>query len=259
MDRLAPGLQTLDAALYEVIVSDDGVPTVEGLISEKYPWVKWVAGPQRGPAANRNSGAKAAEGEWLVFTDDDCLPQSCWLEAYASNRKFHDLLEGRTSAIGTPTRFDVECPINETGGNLWSCNFAINRGKFEDLNGFNEGFPSPAMEDVELNTRVNKAFLVRRFIPTAQVLHPWRRRQGLNYVTEQAASVAHYVNLHPEQAAKFSFPSVILTLIRTTKRNIAHALATGRFVGLSRQIYIDACSGFLNWREVARRSQRNAE
>ena len=253
LERLTPGAQTLDISKYEVIVSDDGVATVETLISAKYPWAKWVAGPRRGPAANRNNGATFACGEWLVFTDDDCLPDSGWLAAYASSISNYDILEGRTSSVGTRKRADEECPINESGGFLWSCNFAIKRDRFEYLRGFDESFPSPAMEDVELNTRVFKAMLSRRFVPDAQVLHPWRRRKGRDFAKAYAKSVAYYVKLHPEQAPKFALQSVSMTFLRTFKNRAAHAIKTGQFAGLARQIYLDGCSGFLSWREVARR------
>ena len=240
---------------YEVIVSDDGThSTAEQMIRELYPWARWFAGPRRGPAANRNNGAKQAKGEWIVFTDDDCLPQTGWLGAFASHSENIDLLEGRTSALGLPARGDDECPFNETGGYLWSCNFAIKCDKFEALKGFDEGFPSPAMEDVELNTRVNKASLTRRFVPTAHVLHPWRRRKGRDFAKAYAKSVAYYVKLHPEQAPKFALRSVSIAFLRTFKNRTVHAIKTGQFAGLARQIYLDACSGFLSWREVARRS-----
>src|SRR5580692_11754168 len=84
LNNLAPGAQTLSSDQYEVIVSDDGKQVrAEELIQQKFPWVKYVRGPQVGPAANRNTGAKIASGEWLVFTDDDCVLDANWLAAYA--------------------------------------------------------------------------------------------------------------------------------------------------------------------------------
>src|ERR1700743_99135 len=58
---------------YEVIVADDGSKsTAEELIRAEYAWARWVAGPRRGPAANRNAGARNARGAWVLFLDDDC-------------------------------------------------------------------------------------------------------------------------------------------------------------------------------------------
>lgn len=250
MDRLAPWLQTLDAALYEVIVSDDGVPTVEQLIAEKYPWANWIAGPQRGPAANRNHGASVAKGQWIVFTDDDCLPQPSWLEAYANNMNGYDVLEGKTSAHGVRSRIDEECPINETGGHLWSCNFAMQRDLFLKLGGFDESFPAAAMEDVELNTRVNESRLVRRFVSEALVLHPWRRRKGVKFARAYAKSVGHFVRLHPDAAPKFGLRSQLTTMLRSFKHNVRLALHMRTCAGLARQSLLDLYSQFLSWRAV---------
>ena len=52
---------------------------MERFLAQQYPWVSWGRGPRRGPAANRNAGALRARGEWLAFTDDDCVPDPNWL------------------------------------------------------------------------------------------------------------------------------------------------------------------------------------
>ena len=84
LDRLAPCAQSLSHDQYEVIVSDDSAhAAARELLFDRYPWVRWTGGPRRGPAANRNAGARVARGEWLVFTDDDCLPEFGWLEGLA--------------------------------------------------------------------------------------------------------------------------------------------------------------------------------
>ena len=120
LDRLAPGQQTLSADRYEVIVSDDGrQTTAEDMIQSHYPGVKWVEGPHRGAGANRNNGAQQARGEWLVFTDDDCLPSPGWLEAYVSAiTSGHGIYEGLTgceAGISSPL---MHAPSNQTGGFL---------------------------------------------------------------------------------------------------------------------------------------------
>src|SRR6185312_3373026 len=68
---------------YEVIVTDDSKNNIaKNLINENYPWVKWVDGPKKGPAANRNNGTKLAIGDWVIFIDDDCLPDTNLLREY---------------------------------------------------------------------------------------------------------------------------------------------------------------------------------
>src|SRR5207245_7591311 len=46
------------------------------------PALRYVpAANPRGPAAARNAGWRAANGEVIAFTDDDCIPEPGWLLA----------------------------------------------------------------------------------------------------------------------------------------------------------------------------------
>lgn len=208
LDCLAPGIQTLPFAQYEVIVSDDGVKTTaQEMIRERYPWVKWVAGLCRGPATNRNNGAKYAQGEWLAFADDDCLPDPQWLEAYAKAIVAQPsclVFEGRTYVDRPRKTLAEKSPANETGGYLWSCNFAIQRQLFESMGGFDERFPYAAMEDVDLRQRLTKAGYSFSFIKSASVCHPWRHRGGWDKLQQHQESTLIYLSIHPEESAKIN-------------------------------------------------------
>jgi GT2 family glycosyltransferase len=176
LDRLVPGAQTLPADQYEVIVTDDGEPTVERFLTEKYPWVSWGPGPRRGPAANRNAGARRARGEWLAFTDDDCVPDPNWLARFAT--AVHAgcrVYEGKTTCeAGIRSPVD-HAPVNITGGRLWSCNIFIRRETFEEVGGFDESFVYPHIEDLDLRERLVQAGYPFEFVPDAAVDHPPRR------------------------------------------------------------------------------------
>ena len=187
LDRLVPGAQTLPADAYEVIVADDfaGADNARTLVQEHYPGVRWVAGPGRGPAANRNRGAATARAPWLVFTDDDCVPQPGWLAAFAARLAEADgpklrVLEGATTAGGAKDYGPfMTVPLNEEGGCLWSCNFAIERELFEELGGFDDGFPYPHLEDVDLRLRLEDRGVPFPFVPDAVVEHPPRPSRGV--------------------------------------------------------------------------------
>lgn len=175
--RLTPGTQTLSPQLYEVIVTDDGVKdTAERMIKARYPWARWVAGPRRGPAANRNHGAQIARGTFLVFVDDDCLPVPNWLEAYATEvvPSVH-VYEGKTTCVSGFKSPLEEAPLNLTGGCLWSSNLMIRKSVFDELGGFDEMFRHAANEDADLRERIKQAGYDFPFVEAAVVDHPARR------------------------------------------------------------------------------------
>jgi GT2 family glycosyltransferase len=197
-----PGTVQRDDFLFEVVVTDDGSrSTAESLIREEFPWVRWCPGPRRGPAANRNSGGGRARGEWLLFLDDDCIPTKSWLKAYATaTQQFPDysVLEGRTEAPGPQVRCDHESPINVKGGALWSCNFGIKRSLFFEIGGFDEKFPFPCWEDMDLEFRLKDAGYTSKFLPDARAQHPWRPRRGTRFCFETAESMQYFISKHPE-------------------------------------------------------------
>ena len=205
LDCLAQPVQQLTTDSYEVIVTDDSKNNIaRKLVEEEFPWARWVEGPKRGPAANRNTGAKLAQGDWLVFIDDDCLPAYNLLAVYSRamlQHKHYQVFEGCTLADRPKRSFIEESPINDGGGYLWSCNFMIQkRFFFDSLNGFDEQFPYPAMEDVDLNYRILKTGAAALFVKDALVVHPWREQNKMFAITLQRfKSELYFVNKHPEK------------------------------------------------------------
>ncbi len=162
------------------------------------PWARWVAGPRRGPAANRNAGASVAAGEFLVFIDDDCLPEADLLAGYsAALRDDVAVYEGRISCnAGIPSPRQT-APENLTGGTLWSCNFAMRREAFADVGGFDDRFPLAHMEDVDMRDRILATGITIVFVPQASVDHPPRRLPwGARLARMHKAGVLYMV-LHP--------------------------------------------------------------
>lgn len=170
-------VQELSATDYEVIVTDDSSNNLaKDFLTVNFPWVQWVEGPKRGPAANRNNGAKYAKGEWLVFLDDDCVPESTILKAYENAINCYQntmVFEGKVIAERQKQSLAEEAPINEQGGYLWSCNFLIKKLLFTEIKGFDENFPYPAMEDIDLQIRLQKLTTII-FVNEAAVMHPWK-------------------------------------------------------------------------------------
>ncbi|QCR22604.1 glycosyltransferase family 2 protein [Pontibacter sp. SGAir0037] len=233
LDCLHPDVQSLKSDNYEVIVSDDGsLTTSESMIKEKYPWVRWVAGPRKGPAANRNNGVQHIRAPWIAFTDDDCLPNSNWIEAYVKAIKTnpsHNVFEGKTMPDREQQRFNEVSPRNEKGGYLWSCNLAVRANYYKEIGGYCEDFHFE-LEDIEFRTRVIKDGQELIFVPEASACHPWRL---VNYHYKVGIdSVLTLLKRHPDHRKYYSLTTRLKILIPQSINIIPYAFKY-KFRGLN--------------------------
>lgn len=223
LQRLAPGTQTLDATRYEVVVADDGdTGDARALLTERFPWAAYAAGPRRGPAANRNAGVRASRGEWIAFTDDDTLPDRDWLEQLLAASDGVQAVEGRTVCrIGVRSPRE-HAPVNELGGRWWTSNLAIRRDAFDTIGGFDERFTVPHMEDADLRERAFAAPLQWRFAPKAIVDHPPRRERW-------GADTASWHLAHMLFSAIHHQPHTLLYNLRAVARGRLRAIGRAPF------------------------------
>jgi GT2 family glycosyltransferase len=159
----------------EVIVSDDGERDPAGeRVRRHFPEVRFLDGPRRGPAANRNHGARHAIGEWLVFVDDDCQPADSWLHELGEEvaGRSLDVIEGKIVAPHKRDSIFLRHVENLAGDCFWSANLAIRRDVFEQIGGFDEDFTEAGGEDLELAHRIRSNGLRTIFCPSAVVYHP---------------------------------------------------------------------------------------
>ena len=232
LSQLDSAFQSIDVP-YEVIVTDDDKEgSARRNLEDTYPWVRWIQGPGKGPAANRNNGAAHANSQWLVFTDDDCLPDASWLSAFKEiiqSDQHVQVLEGKTVPIGERFSLDEAAPVNLKGGFLWSCNFAIKKHAFELLHGFDEAFPHACMEDVDFADRIVEASLPVIFVEKALVGHPWRKAKkswddgsgGEVYYP----ALAYYLSKHPDKHIQHTTKRYL----RDTVREFLHETLPGIF------------------------------
>lgn len=212
LNLLSPSSQKVDPSIYEVIVSDDGTNAAE--LSNSFPWVKFISGPKTGPASNRNNGAKVALGKWLMFLDDDCLPDKNIINAYKSKIHESEVLEGAVLQDRKRRSLSESAPINITGGYLWSCNMAVLKSTFDRIGGFCEEFHYAAMEDVEFRIRLIKAGLSPIFVKEAAVVHPWREHPGVKYANAHKESTLKLFILHPDERKRLTPAYYIKALLR---------------------------------------------
>lgn len=255
LDAIETARAGLAPGQVEVIVSDDSRDDAsQALVRERYPTVHWTQGPRRGPACNRNHGARLARGRWIAFTDDDCIPDAGWLAAFAKafGDDVHPLYEGRTRADRERRSFAEEAPVNETGGYLWSCNMAITAELFKRIGGFRESFPYPALEDVDLRLRLEQAGVRPRFVAAASVCHPYRPMRDLAFFRRHTASYAHLLELHPSLQRALGWRAVALNVARQLWALAREARRYGT-PGTGRMLYAIAAKAGVETRWLLRR------
>jgi GT2 family glycosyltransferase len=185
LDALAA--QTLPAGSFEVIVVDDGSEPPLTLDPKRWAakfHLKLLHQPNAGPAGARNRGVTEARGEFLAFTDDDCLPTPTWLEKLiAALRKNPEALVGGSTFNGLKNDFFAETSqltlqmvyahFNRAPANAYffaSNNIACRKQEFVKCGGFDASF-RVASEDREFCDRWRMAGRRLLWIPAATVEH----------------------------------------------------------------------------------------
>ncbi len=141
---------------YKVIVADDGSPDpADGLVRQFAGKMNVVLVTQKhvGPAATRNLGASHAPGEFLAFTDDDCVPARDWLARIAARLARHPgcMVGGQTINALTENLYSSSSQAlvdilydyyNVNGGAtfLTTSNVAMSAAQFRATHGFDPAF-----------------------------------------------------------------------------------------------------------------------
>lgn len=190
-------LMQLEYSNYDVIVVDDGSTDETGAIAERYD-VRVIRTPNRGLSRARNTGLQAAEGEIVVYLDDDAFPDPHWLNYLAAA-----FLTSDHAAIGGPNitpKSDglmAQCIANAPGNpvpvlitdreaeHIPGCNLAVRKDRLAAIGGFDPQFRA-AGDDVDVCWRLQAEGWTLGYAPAAMVWHHrrdsmrtyWRQQRG---------------------------------------------------------------------------------
>ena len=121
-----------------------------------------------GPASARNLGWREAQGEWILFTDSDCVPSPKWIRGYIPS------MNGSIGYAGIIKSFDddlisryydsqkILIPTSHTENGvehpeyIITANTLIWRKALELIGGFNETINIAAGEDIDLGFRLRE-------------------------------------------------------------------------------------------------------
>ena len=188
-------LAALDYPNYEVIVVDDGSRDRTAEIAKDFP-VRLIRQPNKGLSVARNVGMYAARGEFVAYTDSDCVVDPHWLTlmvgAMLDNKfdacggpNFAPHEESRTAACvaaspGAPCQVLTAADRAE---HLAGCNMVFRKSLLIKLGGFDPQFTA-AGDDVDICWRALDAGVVLGFCPSAFVWH-FRRNTLKAYFGQQ--------------------------------------------------------------------------
>jgi GT2 family glycosyltransferase len=189
--RCVQGISRLNypANDFELVVVDDGssMPLESAITKAAGDRLQWrlVRQANSGPAKARNTGVEHARGQFIAFTDDDCVPAPDWLSALDQHlRHDADALVGGQIVNALPQRpcstasqqlvsFLYEYFDGSPGRPRMFCsnNMAISRKRFQELGGFNERFMRAAGEDRELCDHWHRRGFALNYAPDAIIHH----------------------------------------------------------------------------------------
>jgi glycosyltransferase involved in cell wall biosynthesis len=192
--QMLPYLAALDLAgiaSFELVMVDNGstdnTAAVIAAFANDAPFpVQCVVEPRAGLSRARNAGVRAASGEIILFTDDDCLVSPDWVRVAAAQFEGHPLqvVGGRVElfnkahlelTILTSLERRTAANIDDAMRSVIGANMAFGRAVFDRLGLFDTrlgaGTPAKSGEDTELLYRAFSHGIPVTYEPSLCVLH----------------------------------------------------------------------------------------
>lgn len=178
----------LDHPSYEAIVVDDGSTDSTPQICRSYSQIRLISLSKGGPSRARNVGISIARGEFVAFTDGDCVVESQWLSELEKgfigpnvagvggdqvspedDSDAGKLVQEFLRTVGFVADYvKTGTTLRETRHNP-SCNSMYRRRALEEAGGFDENlWPG---EDMDLDLKIGRLGYTLMYNPAAKVAH----------------------------------------------------------------------------------------
>ncbi|MDJ1172644.1 glycosyltransferase [Roseofilum capinflatum] len=182
--------------------------------------IKLFQCPAIGPASARNLGIQQAQGEWILFTDSDCIPTASFLTGYqtmlngavgyAGNVK--PLHHDRLSAYYNSQEILIPPSVQDQLGDLRphyliTANTLIWKPALAEIGGFDGQIQIAAGEDIDLGFRLSEVGQLSYALPSVvyhdfgQGLSAFVRRFKRYGKGNRLVGVKHEVDLKPRRFA----------------------------------------------------------
>jgi glycosyltransferase involved in cell wall biosynthesis len=210
--------QTYPCELFEVIVVDDGSHDETPMFLKEFTSrsnlkLLNVRQENKGPAAARNAGIRLAQGDRIVFIDDDCLPTPDWLKEITSGYSNNvGGMGGRILPMQSNTWIGRYCHhkrIHETPAfkdgsidYLITANASFSRKALVEAEGFDEQYRYPGGEDPDLSRRIRALGYVLTYNEAAIVYHRHRETLGTLIRTYYRYGVGESISYRKRKAGR---------------------------------------------------------
>lgn len=185
LPRLVAALEAQEGAPpFEVVVVDDAstddTPAVLASLRDSSPLDLRVErqAERGGQSAGRDRGWRTAQGDVVLFTDDDCVPRPGWLASLTAALDEVDLAQGRTVPAADQAAnegpFSRTLEVTEANGTYATCNMGYRREWLEKVGGFDVRYRHLAGEDTDLALRCRELGATFAFAADAVVEHDVR-------------------------------------------------------------------------------------